>query len=207
MTALEVLHHHRVAIAGRVADEVTGKPISDTEVMLTKMPTEFARTLELASLRYGNLWASMVERPDRTRSRADGIFHFIDLPVGEYTVRASVPGLGKRYGAVEQPATVSNDEQTKFTFVNLAVPPTTVRGKVTGPGRKTGVVMAEVRVKGSGERVFSDAQGAYTLTGIEPGKRTILVYAQGYKVAVLPVTLVRPGDVQTINVSLVREPG
>ena len=67
--------------------------------------------------------------------------------------------------------------------------------------------MAEVRVKGSGERAFSDAQGRYLLGAVAPGKRTILVYAQGYRAVSKPVTLAAPGALETLNFSLVREAG
>jgi hypothetical protein len=198
---------HRVGIAGRVTDAETGKPIPKVAVTMTEMPTAFKRMLKSASTPYGNRWSSMVERLDKTLTRADGLFYFLDLPSGKYTLSASLPGSGKRYGVAQAAATVTHDAQggLKMAMVSLVLQPTTVKGKVTGPGHKNGVVLAEVRVKGSGERVFSDAQGQYVLAGIEPGKRTVMVFAQGYQPASHPVLLGQSGALETLNFALVRE--
>jgi hypothetical protein len=199
---------HRVAIAGRVLDAGMGKPVADAAVSLTG-PAAFQSKLALASLAYGDDWNSMPERPDRTKTREDGLFYFLDLPDGKYSLSASIPSYGSRYGTAQQVATVSRDSKgnIKAVFVNLTLQPTAVKGKVTGSGKKTAVVLAEVRVKGSGERTFTDVQGQYTVAGIEPGKRVLLVSAQGYRAVSQPVTLGEPGTSQTVDFSLTRESG
>ena len=211
---------HQVAIAGHVTDGESGKPLSRVEVSITEMPVEFKRKLEGASLQYGNRWATMTERADKTLSGADGLFYFLDLSNGKYTLRATLPSSGKRYGSAQETATVSRDAKgnIKMASLKFILRPTTIKGRITGPVHKNGVVMAEVRVKGSGERAFSDAQGQYVLAGIEPGKRTVLVFAQGYrqpdpnKPRAAPeaekiVPLEKPGIVETANFTLVREAG
>ena len=67
--------------------------------------------------------------------------------------------------------------------------------------------MAEVRIKGSGERTFSDAQGQYVLAAIEPGTRTVQVTAQGYKPSVQVVKLPQAGATEMVNVVLARDAG
>src|ERR1700690_791643 len=200
---------HRVAIAGRVLDASTGKPVADAAVSFNKMPAAFETKLAIASLSYGDRWNSMLARPDRTRTREDGLFYFLDLPDGEYSLSASIPSYGKRYGTEEQPATVSRDKKgnIKIAFVTLRLQPTAVKGKIPGPSHKTGVMLAEVRVKGSGERTFTDAQGQYNVAGIEPGKRVLQVAAQGYRAQSQQVTVGDPGTSQTLNFSLTRESG
>ena len=200
---------HRVAIAGRVLDAATGKPVADAAVSMTAMPAAFEKKLALASLAYEDRWNTMLERPDRTRSREDGLFYFLDLPDGKYTLSASIPSYGNRYGAAQQLAAVSRNSKadTKIAFVTLKLQPTAVKGKITGPSHKAGVVLAEVRVKGSGERTFTDEQGQYAVVGIEPGKRVLVVSAQGYRSETQPVTLANPGTSQTLNFSLTRESG
>lgn len=59
------------------------------------------------------------------------------------------------------------------------------------------MIMAEIFIKGSGERTFSDANGAYVLSRIEPGKRTVQVVVQGYVIASKSVTLDQPGALVT----------
>jgi hypothetical protein len=149
----------------------------------------------------------MAERPDRTRTAADGLFYFLDLPDGQYTITASLASSGKRCGATQASATVSRDAKSdvKMAFLEIGLQPTTVQGKVTGAALKAGLMMAEIRVRGSGERAFSDAQGRYVLAGVEPGNRTILVAAQGYRAVAKPVTIGEPGELATLNFALVRE--
>ena len=197
---------HRVAIAGRVFDASTVKPVAGAAVSITAMPETFERKLALASLAYGNRWDTLKQRPDRTITREDGLFYFLDLPDGDYNLSASIPSYGSRFGSAQQPAVVSRDSNgdTKIAFVSLSLQPTAVSGKITGPGHKTGVLLAEVRMKGSGERTFSDDQGQYILAGVEPGLRTIQVSAQGYKEKSQPVTIRSPGAVQALNFSLTR---
>jgi len=201
--------HHQVAIGGRVIDAGTRKPIGGVLVSLTEMPPAVKVALTRKSIQYGSRWATMLERPDRAATAPDGLFYFLDLPVGKYTMAASFPGSGKRYGTASGTATVSLDVKgnVKMAFVEIVLQPTSVQGKVTGANHKAGVFMAEVRVKGSGERAFSDAQGQYLLGAVEPGKRTILVFAQGYRAVSKPVILDGPGALETLNFALVRETG
>jgi len=232
---------HRVALAGRVLDAATGKPLGEADVVMLTMPAAFEQRLELAALRYGGRsepnkiqlgnvrtggaqgaagngkrgpvtkWDQMLERPDRTQSKPNGLFYFMDLPDGEYSLRVTMPSMGRRYGKVVAPAKVSRDAEgnTKWVFVRCALPPTLVRGKVTGPGKEAGVALARGRVKGSGERAFTDAEGQYMLAGIEPSKtpRTLLVSAQGYRDQAEKFTLPEPGAAKEVLVKLARENG
>jgi hypothetical protein len=206
---------HQVAIAGRVIDAGTQKPLAGAEIEIAEMPPALKSALATKSMQYGSRWDAMAERPDRARTAADGLFYFLDLPDGQYTVAASVARLGRRYGVAQCEAKVSRDAQgkVKLAFKEISLQATAVHGKVTGPGHEAGVVMAEIRVKGSGERAFSDESGKYVLAGIEPGrrindepgKRTIIVTAQGYRVATKRVTIEHPGQLATLDFPLARE--
>ena len=207
---LKVLQvRHQVAVAGKVTAVVAKKPVGGAVVNIIEMPHALKSLLVTKSMQYGARWGAMAERPDRTRTAADGLFYFLDLPDGKYTIAASVASCGKRYGGARGSAAVSRDAKgnVKMAFLEIGLQPTTVQGKVTGAGHKAGVLMAEVRVKGSGERAFSDAQGEYVLAGVEPGNRTILVAAQGYRTAAKPVTIEQPGELAILNFALVREAG
>jgi hypothetical protein len=196
---------HQVALWGRVTDADTGKALAAARVSIEdggdKSPAVFRKLLQAGALQYGSVWNAMAERPDRTRTADDGTFYFLDLPEGDYTLSASLANMGARYGTAEAKATVSKQSNGDYIrgFVELNLQATTVRGKVMGPRHKNGVVMAEVRVKGSGERTFSDAQGQYVLAALEPGKRTVLAFAQGYTQSEKTVDLRGPGASETLN--------
>lgn len=199
---------HQVAIAGRVTDAQTGRALAGAQVAITAAPAAFTTWLQLKAKQYEARWDTMVERPDRTRTATDGHFHFIDLPAGQYTLTASLPGSGSRYGTADVKARVSlsrsRSDPDKITSAtaDIALPPTTLKGQVTAADAKQPLLLAEVRIQGSGERSFSDAQGNYLLVGLEVGTRTVQVSARGYKANSTTVQLSQAGAEQQLNLML-----
>jgi hypothetical protein len=175
---------HQVAVAGRVMDAETRRPVADAVVEIGSDKNNV------------NLMK---------RSAADGHYHFLDLPNGEYTAR--VPGAGARYATVEKQVKVSRDRKgnLQMQIVDLLVQPTVLQGRIVN-GTDEPVLLAEVRVKGSGERTFSDADGRYKILGIEtsPCKRQVVASAQGYQPKTLPVTIQQCGGRQTLDFTLDR---
>lgn len=194
---------HQVTIVGQVNDKQTGRAIGGAMVELTSSPSAFKDWLSERKKQYGDGWDQMDERADRTRTAPDGHFHFIDLPDGQYTLTASLPGAGSRYGTAQVDVTVSVNANGNVIMAsaNIALPPTTIKGKVTKQGNEA-VTMAEVRVKGSGERVFSDSKGGYLLTGLEKGPRTVLASARSYQENPKTLQLTK-GAVHTLDFVLV----
>jgi hypothetical protein len=202
----------QVAIAGRVIDGDTRKPLAGALVNLVgELPPAMRRLLATKERQYGARWNDMTERPDRALTAADGLFYFMDLPDGNYTIAVSLAGAGKRYGSGQGSAVVSRDAQHNVRrdfpkmFLEIALRATSVQGKVNDSTRGGGVAMAEVRVQGSGEHAFSDSIGRYVLAAIEPGKRTLVVTAQGYPRVKQEVTIAGPGESVTHNFKLKRE--
>lgn len=197
---------HQIAIAGQVANAQTGKGMEGVRVEITAAPAVFTNFLKLRQIQFEN-WEAMAERPDRTRTAADGSFRFLDLPNGQYTLTASLPGAGSRYGVAEARVTVARDANERITraAATIALPPTTLKGRIKAEGGGD-LQLAEVRVKGSGERAFSDVEGKYLLAGLEKGERTVLVSAQGFKTKSHNVTLGQAGSVQTLDVTLSKPP-
>ena len=195
---------HQVAIAGRVTDAQSTRALGGALVRITAAPTEFTTWLNVHALQYGTKWATLLERPDQAVTAADGHFHFMDLPDGQYTLTAWLPGSGSRYGAAPVQATVARTAQGKITLAvsDLALPPTTLKGNISGPSAVK-VVMAQVRVNGSGERTYTNSQGQYLLAGLEVGNRTVSVTAQGFQPVTQTVTLGTAGGERTLNFSLV----
>ena len=162
---------HRASIAGRVTDSQTGRPVPGARVEVPGGPWILAA--------------------------GDGFFRFLDLRPGSYTLTASLPGAGSRYGMAVKAVTLGEDLET----VDLELPATTVKGKVRDQSGQA-VRMAEVRVQGSGESAWSDAQGNYALSGVEAGSRRIAVSARGFQKISETVALGQPGAVVTRDVTL-----
>jgi Carboxypeptidase regulatory-like domain len=104
----------QVAISGRVVDG-GDEPVAGAEVTVTVMPEEFQRKLAGAAKVEGGGWKYSDQRLDRSFTKADGIYYFIDLPAGKYTVK----GVDKRSGTqAEKTVSVSWDKDGK---VQMAV--------------------------------------------------------------------------------------
>jgi len=194
--------HHQVAIAGAVTDAQTGAAIRQARVEITAGPAAFTDRLALLAMQYQERWATMEERIDRTRTAGDGHYHFMDLPAGDYTLGVSLPGSGTRYGVAQAEATVEREDEGKIAMAtaDVALPSTALKGQVSNSDGDP-VLMAEVRLKGSRDRVYSDGEGRYLLAAAEAGKHTVLVAASGYEAAREVVQLSR-GDVTELDVSL-----
>lgn len=216
----EVEVHHVVAISGRVIERVAEeqetddqmvKPIAGARITITAAPLEFTNRLALRAKQYGDRWERIEERPDRTRTAGDGHFHFMDLPDGDYTLKAELPGSGSRYGTAEQSVVVTRNADGIMAVVDdIRLPPTTITGEITEDQNNEKVLMAEVRVRGSGERVFSDGKGRYRLSGVEASEkreRTLEVSAQGYQQDSQNVLLDQAGIEKVVDFVLVEPLG
>ncbi len=222
--------HHKVAIAGRVLDAVTGKPMVRAHVEITTGPPKYTERLALLA-QFGSSDGSKLTELGTTRTRPDGLFFFLDLPEGDYKLVAFLPKSGlytkppnaagkksedsydwrgdKRYGNEQFDAKVSDGPNRFDRLAVIRLQPTGVMGRVVASAGQSGVQLAEVRCKGSGERAFTDAQGQFTLAGIQPNarrKRTLLVRARGYRDQSMEVLIDKPGDCTKVpDVSLEAE--
>src|SRR5271168_730053 len=191
---------HRVCIAGRTIEAETGRAMPRVLVSIVEMPLAFQRRLEIRA-RSQTTAAGGAGRIDQALTGDDGLFWFAALPDGEYSLIAELPQYGSRFGKARASATVARDAQgnVKLARAGFVLSPTGLKGKVTAAGRKAGVAMAVVRLKGSGEYSFTDADGSYFLTRVESGIRTVSVSAQGFKTKNQPVTLAEPGLSQVLD--------
>jgi hypothetical protein len=159
----------RVSVAGFITDAHTGRAIYGALVRLER--------------------DDMRER--QTRSAPDGLYYFLDLRTGAWNMSVTLPSMGVRYREVNREVIVESPDQDP-PFVNIALEPFVIRGKVSEKG-ENGIAMAEVMVKGSGEKCFSDTGGRYAIVAVEPVKpghsRTVQVFAQGFKAASRPAEM------------------
>jgi hypothetical protein len=227
-----MIARHRVAIAGLVLNELSGEPIAGVHLQIADKPQAFADKLALLEKALAGTGVDP-KRADSTRTRADGLFYFLDLPVGKYKLVGFVPVPGmlsrqsrrlmnapdelfqragdKRYGRTEFEAQVSYVPEGFSNFRVIRIPLTGVTGRIVTSKNKTALPMAEVRLAASGERRFTDAQGRYTFTGIYPNsgrKRILQVSASGFRDHLLEVMIDEPGVCKEVqDIHLVREGG
>jgi hypothetical protein len=189
----------QASLAGQVLDAQTKKSVEGVEVRITGMPPAFQKTLGTLALMHGAAWSAMRERADLTYTQPGGVFRFINLPDGAYTLGVSMPNAARLYGMATVSVTVSRDAAGNVTtaFTPIDLPPTAIKGKVLQylppasgkPGSTAPLWMAEVRARGSAECAYSTSTGDFYLHNVEPGPRTLLVNAPGLQAGSLAVTV------------------
>lgn len=190
---------HQAAVTGKVVDARTQAPVSGVSVTITAMPAAFTQVLALRALAAGAGWEGLGRRPDRTRTASDGCFRFVDLPDGAYTLSFAIPHGERRYGTTTQAFTVARDATTTLiplAVASIALPPTGAVGLITDSASPANPLpMAHVRVQGSGERAYADANGNFYLTGVFPGPCTLEITAPGFAATPLPTATIVAGQV------------
>lgn len=175
----------QVAIAGRVLDAVTKRPIAGAEIKIVQSPPQFQAALKLKALNSKGC--------DRVTSTIEGWFYFVDLPDGSYTLSVSLPSMGTRYGSITtQPITVSRASEPFKTVIveDILLPTTAIAGTITYQDKP--VKMARIQVEGVADSTLSDAEGKYLITGLteSPSVRSIVtVFARGHPPAPAEVQL------------------
>ena len=89
--------------------------------------------------------------------------------------------------------------------MDLSLGSTSVHGRVTAESGDA-VAMATVRMKGSPESTFTDADGNYRLHGVETSKRerAVEATAPGFERGSKAVAVTRPGEEHRADISLRR---
>ncbi|MBD2449061.1 carboxypeptidase regulatory-like domain-containing protein [Nostoc sp. FACHB-152] len=181
--------NQQIAIAGKVLQGETEKPISGAIVELVEMPEKFRANLALKALQYGSQWQKLLERPDRKVTTNAGYFYFTNLPSGEYILEASLPTNPTLYNEVRTKVKISPpiDGKVTTTIQDVVLLPTGIKGTITDANEpKKLVANAKVQIQNSGDSTISDQKGNYQLIGLESpksGQRTInlIVSATGYQ--------------------------
>ncbi|MBD2037651.1 carboxypeptidase regulatory-like domain-containing protein [Leptolyngbya sp. FACHB-321] len=172
--------HHYVAIAGSVANAVSGGAIAGTLV-------------------------EIVDLKRRTLTREDGSFYFTDLPVGSYILTIAAPHLSSRYGAINGlTIQVQNNERGKPILdpkAKVQLVPTTLTGQVVRADTSKPIRGAIVQLRRGDLQTITDKEGRYTLSGLLASKPSIQVTAKDFSTSVQTVVLTT-GQTTTANFSL-----
>ncbi len=197
---------HQVAIAGRVTDSFSGIPLKGVCIEITSGPAAFTNWLDAQSVHTvdDSKWDEI--RPDRIHTSADGHFHYMDLPDGDYDLTAIWLNAGTRYGSGNSSTTVSRDTTGAISMgmADMGLSPTRIQGRVVRAGTTNPVAMAEIRVTGSNESVLTDSNGQYIISGIEVSSsdRNVIVKAAGYADTQVSIRLDNPGMSGTLDVEI-----
>ena len=157
---------HQVSIAGIVQDSETKQAIAGARVEIDHLKDTHSQKWTLTGV--------------------DGWFYFLDLPPKNngYTLSASLPNRGTRYGVVSSEAisVISGRVPLNSPSLNMVMhlPPTALSGRITDEQNK-GLKLAKVQLQPGGETVFSDEKGNYFLSGLNVGSITINISAQSYQ--------------------------
>jgi hypothetical protein len=183
---------HRAALVGRVLDKLDQRPLPEVTVEIIDAPAAYQA--RLATLRQGRPSA----RPDRLVTDGHGLFRWLDLPAGTYTLRASRSGT--RYAIATTTASVV---ASTAASAELLLVPTAVTGTVSADTPAGPLAMVRVRMLDSGEVTFSAADGSFTLSPLEPGAaRVIELTAQRYLTATRTVRLQQGQTTTTPTITL-----
>jgi hypothetical protein len=192
----------RVSIAGRVTDAETGLPLGGATATIATAPKDWLGWLAIRKTELASHRAPAAAMPDVAVTTRDGWFHFDGLPDGKYALDVAVPGAGTRYGTARVSVKLKRgDGPPAPADASAALAPTMVKGRVTDGGGAP-VPMAEVRIQGSGEKTWADADGRYRLVAIERGARKVQVTARGFAPAEAVAQLPDPGTAATVSFTL-----
>lgn len=177
------------------------------EIVVEEAPPVFQQIV--AVRKADPTWSQRRERIDRTWSQADGIFHFINLPPGDYQLRVSVPRAGTRYGTVTTKRLTVNpnppEKPVKAAWVEVEVPLTRIYGQITNDETHEPVVGAHVYLRGETKYVQTTADGHYELLGLVASSPMVEASADHFRAASRRVTML-PGQERMVNLKLTPEP-
>jgi hypothetical protein len=195
---------HGVAIYGRVTigfklpvnDNWTllPQPVQQAQVEIIDAPASFQHRLYLKSLSHSQNWESLSARPDRTPIAVDGSFYFMDLPPGNYTVRATPIQRATILQSAEAVVTIVKGGEP--SWIDLILTTTGIVGQVTSSDIVP-VAYAQVQLKSSGERTRCDRDGKFQLLNLEAPKNPstrklqLQISATGYDTYTQDVDLLR----------------
>jgi len=180
------------------------------EIMVEEAPRVFQEMIE--ARKADPTWSREDKRIDRTRSRRDGAFFFIDLPPGDpdesYRLRVSLPGSGGRYQPVETaPVAVQQNppgSPVQVAWVDVELPVTEIRGRVADQ-HGAAIAGAKVQLRGETHSARAGEDGLFRLARLRAGNQIVEVSAARFVTFQQKVEL-RPGQVLTIDVQLQPKP-
>lgn len=216
-----------LAIAGYVDDAQTGAPIAGALVAISAGPPAFEALRAVLSSLPG--WASAADRLDRTSTRVDGRFVFVNLPDGSYTLAVSAPCQPGRYATGTAAATAG--QASTPVVVTLMPPgpaapastppepatprdapppppppsPETARivGRVVRRSNRKPLAGALVQVRGTDRSAHTAADGSYAIEGVVLGSTPVEISAEQFELAHRQVHL-EAGEQRRLHVHLRR---
>ena len=167
-------------------------------------PDKFHVTIERFVPKVG--FEGLEARHYKPRVGAHGVFLLTGLAPGTYDLRTDPVGYGP---GVAEAIKVHSGRRTDGVVIELSRG-ATVRGIVTDAGTREPIAGAEVRVSDAAvwgrnlprERVLTDAQGAFVLNGLAPGRRGLRARSKGFVSTIRTVPDLMDGRTSVLNIEL-----
>lgn len=166
---------HRVSAAGAVCRVEGGKP----------RPLAGARI-------------QVLDTPIGAITDERGFYYLLNLPAGEYTLRAALEGYSAAVAAVTIPREAPVD---RYSAVDFTLLPSKLHGTITLPG---GRPAPGARVRVAGKECLADREGYYSLADVPAGSLEATVARPGSAVQVRPVAL--PAGEGSVRLDVTLEP-
>lgn len=170
-------------ITGIVTSQSSGNPISGASIALIKGSQNVIAT---------------------TTTALDGSYTFLGVNPGQYSVRASAAGFETQILG----AKATNNQTTTIDF-QLLSNPGTISGQVIDSGALSPINGATILVTQNNfliDSTTSDANGDYTIIGLDPGSNIVAALANGYQTSI-EGAIVQEGQTTVLNFSLDTSPG
>ena len=191
--------------APQTASVTTGQTTSGVSFSLTPAPGSVSGTVTNASGGAVIVGATVTDSGGASATtNGSGVYTLSGLTPGSHSLTASATTFTS---SAPQTAVVTAGQPTSGVNFSLTALPGAVTGTVTSASGGAAIAGATVTDSAGGTPATTDANGAYTLTGLTPGSHTLTASATGFTSGTQTAVVNAGQTTQGANFSLAATPG